>query len=54
MYKKIFTITIYSDQPENTEDEQTFINDMQNRVDALGANTYVNTVETAVENIGVE
>lgn len=51
MYKKTFVITIYSEVPEHTEEEQQFVNDMQNRVDSLSAHNLVNTVQTSIEQI---
>jgi hypothetical protein len=51
VFKKTFTITIYSTTSENTDEEQAFINDMQNQVDQLPAHNHSNIVESSVEEI---
>jgi hypothetical protein len=51
MYKKIFTIIIYSETSEHTQEEQQFVIDMQNRVDSLAAHNFVNAVETSIEEV---
>jgi hypothetical protein len=49
MYKKTFVITIYSETPQHSQEEENFITDMQSRVDSLAAHNFVNTIETDIQ-----